>query len=58
MELKKVKNVLCLIVVGLLDLRARGQSYVMSAERERVGMFGELQLSRCLQSEEEESQCR
>ena len=50
MELKKVKNVLCLIVVGLLDLR------VMSAERR--GMFGELRLSRCLQSGEEESQCR
>ena len=36
MELKSRKNVLCLTVVGLLDLRAHGQSDVMSAERRRV----------------------
>ena len=51
MELKKVKNVLCLIVVGLLDLRAHGQSDVSSAERR--GVFGDLQVSRFLQGEEE-----
>ena len=56
MELKKVKkNVLCLIVIGLLDLRARGKSDVTSAER--GGVFGDLRLSRFLQSGEEESQC-
>ena len=36
MELKKAKNVLSLIVVGLLDLREWGQSYVTSAERRGV----------------------
>ena len=48
---RKWKNVLCLIVVGLLDLRTRSQSDVMSVERR--GMFGDLPLSRFLQSEEE-----
>ena len=33
MELKGTKNVLCLIVVGLSDLHACGQSDVMSVER-------------------------
>ena len=42
-------------MVGLLDLRARGQSDVTSAERR--GVFGDLRLSRFLQSGEEESQC-
>ena len=42
-------------MVGLLDLYACGQSDVMSAERR--GVFGDLQLSRCLQSGEEENQC-
>ena len=55
MELKRRKNVLYLIVVGLLDLRARGQSDVTSAERERV--FGDLRICRFLQSGKEESQC-
>ena len=43
MELKKVKNVLCLIVLGLLDLRACDQSDVTSAKRR--GVFGDLRLS-------------
>ena len=55
MELKNRKNVLCLIVVGLLDLRARGQSDVTSAERREV--FSDLRLSCFLQSGEEERQC-
>ena len=42
-------------MVGLLDLRARGQSDVTSAERR--GMFGDLRLSYFFQSGEEESQC-
>ena len=42
-------------MVGLLDLRARGQSDVLSAER--GGAFGDLRLSRFLQSGEEECQC-
>ena len=42
-------------MLGLLDLRARGQSDVTSAERR--GVFGDLRLSRFLQSGEEESQC-
>ena len=54
--IKKWKNVLCLVVVGLLDLRARGQSDVMRVERRR-GTFGDLQLSRFLQNGQEESQC-
>ena len=53
--IKRYKNVLCLIVVGLLDLRVCGQSDVMGAERR--GVFGDLQVSRFLQSGEEESQC-
>ena len=43
MELKKVENVLCLIVVGLFDLRTRGPSDVTSAERR--GVFSDLRLS-------------
>ena len=50
--IKRQKNVLCLIVVGLLDLRAFGQSDVTSAERR--GVFDDLWLSRFLQSGEEE----
>ena len=42
-------------MVGLLDLRARGQSDVTSEERR--GIFGDLRLSRFLQSGEEENQC-
>ena len=42
-------------MVGLWDLRARGQSDVMSAERR--GVFGDLRVSRFLQSGEGESQC-
>ena len=42
-------------MVGLLDLLVRGQSDVTSAEMKRV--FGDLRLSRFLQSGEEESQC-
>ena len=52
----KVENVLCWIVVGLLDLRARGQSDDTSTERR--GVFGDLRLGRFLQSGEEISQCR
>ncbi len=54
MELKSRKNVLCLIVVGLLDLRVRGQSDVTGADKR--GLFDGLQVSRFLQSGEEESQ--
>ena len=54
MELKSRKNVLCLIVVGLLDLRVRGQSDVTGAERR--GVFGDLRVSHFLQSGEEEGQ--
>ena len=53
MELKKVKNVLYLIVVGLLNLCARVQSDVTCAERR--GVFGDLRLCRFLQSGEEEN---
>ena len=42
-------------MVGLLDLCARGQSDVTSAER--IGVLGDLRLRRFLQSGEEESQC-
>ena len=42
-------------MVGLLDLRARDQSDVTSAKRR--GVFGDLGVSRLLQSGEEESQC-
>ena len=42
-------------MVGLLDLRARGQLDVTSAERRKV--FDDLRLSRLLQSGEEERQC-
>ena len=52
MELKSRKNILCLIVVGLLDLRARGQSDVT-----RRGVFADLWVSCFLQSCEEESRC-
>ena len=55
MELKSRKNVLCLIVVGLLDLRVRGQSDITGAERR--GVFGDLRLNRFLHSEEKEGQC-
>ena len=59
MELKSRKNVLCLIVVELLiellDVRARSQSDVTSAERR--GVFDDLRVSRFLQSGEKESQC-
>ena len=48
MELKSRKNVLCLIVVGLLDLCVHSQSDVMGAERR--GVFSDLQVSRFLQS--------
>ena len=41
-------------MVGLLDLRTRGQSDVTSAERR--GVFGDLRLSRFLQSGKEKSQ--
>ena len=41
MELKSRKNVQCLIVIGLLDLRVRGQSDVTGAERRGVfGIYG------------------
>ena len=43
-------------MVGLLDLRARGQSDVTSADR--IEVFDDLRLSRYQQSGEEESQCR
>ena len=56
MELKSKKNLLCLVVVGLLDLPARGQSDVTSAERR--GVFSDLRPSHFLQSGEEESQCK
>ena len=52
---KKWENVLRFVVVGLLDLRACGPSDVTTAERR--GVFGDLQLSRFLQSGEEESKC-
>ena len=39
-------------MIGLLDSRARGQSDVTSAEK--IGVFDDLQLSRFLQSGEEE----
>ena len=52
--IKKWKHVLCSVVVGLLDICARGQSDVTSVERR--GMFGDLRLSNFLQSGEEESQ--
>ena len=55
MELKSRKNMLSLLVVGLLDLRACGQSDVTSAERR--GVFGDLRVRRFFQSGEEESQC-
>ena len=55
MKLKSGKNVLCLIVVGLLDLSVRGQSDVTGAERR--GVFGDLGVSRFLQSGEETVQC-
>ena len=55
MELKSRKNVLCLIVVGLLDLHVRGRSDVTGAEGR--GLFGDLRVSHSLQSGEEESQC-
>ena len=42
-------------MVGLLDLRIRGQSDVTGVERR--GVFGDLRVSRFLQSGEEESQC-
>ena len=48
MELKIRKNVLCLIVIRLLDLRIRRQSNVTGAERKRV--FGDLLIFRFLQS--------
>ena len=54
MELKKTKMSFCLIVVGLLDLRAHSQSDVMSAEM--GGMFGDVRLSNFPQIKEEESQ--
>ena len=49
------KNVLCLVVVGLLDLHSHGQSDVTSVERREV--VDDLQLSCFLQSGEEDSQC-
>ena len=55
MELKNRKNILCLIVVGLLDLRVCSQSDVKGVERR--GEFGDLRVSRFLQSGEEEDQC-
>ena len=55
MEIKSRKIVLCLIEVGLLDLRVRGQSVVTGAER-RWG-FVDFRVSRFLQSGEEKSQC-
>ena len=42
-------------MIGVFDLCVHGQSDVTSAERR--GVFGDLQLSRFLQSGEEESQC-
>ena len=54
MELKSRKNVLCLIVVGLLDLSVRCQSDVTGGERR--GVFGDLRVSLFLQSGKEESQ--
>ena len=56
MELKSRNNVLSLVAVRLLDLRVRSQSDVTSAERR--GVFGDLRVSRSLQSGEEEGQCR
>ena len=55
MELKSRKNVLYLIAVGLLDLRACSQSDITSAERR--GVFGNLRVSHFLQSGEEEGEC-
>ena len=53
MELKSRKNVLCLMVVGLLDLCVCGQLDVTGAEMR--GVFGDLRVRRFLQSGEEES---
>ena len=55
MELKSRKNVPWLIVEGLLDLRVRSQSDFTGEEKR--GFFGDLRVSRFLQSEEEEGQC-
>ena len=55
MELKSGKNILCLVVVGLLELRTPGKTDVTGAERREV--FGDLRLSHFLQSGEKESQC-
>ena len=53
MELKsRKKNVLCLIVLGLLDLRVCGQLDVTGEEMN--GVFSDLRVSRFLQSGEEE----
>ena len=43
MKLKGRDNVLCSIVVGLLDFPARSQSDVTSEERR--GVFGDLRVS-------------
>ena len=53
-ELMKAKISICLIVVGLLDLREHSQSDVMSAEMR--GVFGDVRLSNFPQIKEEESQ--
>ena len=45
--IKKLKNILCLIMVGLLDLRVRRQSDVMGAEMR--GVFNDLRVNRFLQ---------
>ena len=50
-----MENVLCLIMVGLLDFRARGRSDVTSAERR--GVFSDLRLSSFFQSGKKEGQC-
>ena len=55
MELKSRKNVLCLIVVGLLNLCICRQSDITGMEMR--GVFGDLLVSRFLQSGEEENQC-
>ena len=55
MELKSRKNVLYLIVVGLLNLCVCGQLDDMCAEMR--GVFGDLRVSRFHQSGEKESQC-
>ena len=55
MELKSRKNVLCLIVIGLLDLCVHGQLDVTGVKMR--GVLGDLHISRFIQSREKEGQC-